>query len=65
MNVYLAAEMKKYVKKPVSCVGSLNDPAQMEQILADGQADLVEIGRALLADRRKHSEARQMISHHV
>lgn len=50
VNVYLAAEMKKYVKKPVACVGSLNDPAQMEQILADGQADLVEIGRALLAD---------------
>lgn len=50
VNVYLAAEMKKYVKKPVACVGSLNDPAQMEQILLDGQADLVEIGRALLAD---------------
>ena len=50
VNVYLAAEIKKHVKKPVACVGSLNDPAQMEQILADGQADIVEIGRALLAD---------------
>lgn len=50
VNVYLAAEIKKHVSKPVACVGSLNDPAQMEEIIASGQADLVEIGRALLAD---------------
>jgi len=49
-NVYLAAEIKKHVKTPVACVGSLNDPAQMEEIIASGQADVVEIGRALLAD---------------
>lgn len=50
VNVYLAAEIKKHVNKPVACVGSLNDPAQMEEIIATGQADIVEIGRALLAD---------------
>lgn len=50
VNVYLAAEIKKHVSKPVACVGSLNDPAHIEQILASGQADLVEIGRALVAD---------------
>lgn len=50
VNVYLAAEIKKHVNKPVACVGSLNDPAHMEKIIADGQADMVEIGRALLAD---------------
>ena len=50
VNVYLAAEIKKHVKKPVACVGSLNDPGQMEDIIASGQADIVEIGRALLAD---------------
>jgi 2,4-dienoyl-CoA reductase-like NADH-dependent reductase (Old Yellow Enzyme family)/thioredoxin reductase len=50
VNVYLAAEVKKHVNKPVACVGSLNDPAQMEEIIATGQADIVEIGRALLAD---------------
>lgn len=49
-NVYLAAGIKKHIRKPVSCVGSLNDPAQMERIIASGEADLVEIGRALLAD---------------
>lgn len=50
VNVYLAAEIKKHVKKPVACVGSLNDPAHIEQIIASGQADMVEIGRALVAD---------------
>lgn len=50
VNVYLAAEIKKHVKTPVACVGSLNDPAQMEEIIASGQADAVEIGRASLAD---------------
>ena len=50
VNVYLAAGIKKNVKKPVACVGSLNDPAQMERIIASGDADIVEIGRALLAD---------------
>jgi 2,4-dienoyl-CoA reductase-like NADH-dependent reductase (Old Yellow Enzyme family)/thioredoxin reductase len=50
VNVYLAAAIKKQVKKPVACVGSLNDPAQMEEIIASGQADIVELGRALLAD---------------
>lgn len=50
VNVYLSAEIKKHVNKPVACVGSLNNPAQMEEIIASGQADIVEIGRALLAD---------------
>lgn len=50
VNVYLAAEIKKHVKKPVACVGALNDPAQMEEIISSGQADIIEIARGLLAD---------------
>lgn len=50
VNVYLAAEIKKHVKTHVACVGSLNDPAQMEEIIKSGQADVVELGRASLAD---------------
>jgi len=50
VNVYLATAVKKHVKTPVACVGSLNDPAQMEEIIATGQADVIEIGRASLAD---------------
>ena len=49
-NVYLAAEIKKHVSKPVATLGALNDPAQMEEIIASGQADVVEMARALLAD---------------
>ena len=49
-NVYLAAEIKKHVKVPVATLGALNDPAQMEEIIASGKADVVEMARALLAD---------------
>jgi 2,4-dienoyl-CoA reductase-like NADH-dependent reductase (Old Yellow Enzyme family)/thioredoxin reductase len=49
-NVHLAAEIKKHVKIPVACVGALNDPYQMEEIIASGKADAVEMARALLAD---------------
>ena len=50
VNVKFAAEVKKHVKTPVACVGALKDPAQMEQIIADGLADCVEIARGELAD---------------
>lgn len=49
-NVYLAAEIKKHVSVPVATIGALNDPEQMEQIIATGQADIVYMARALLAD---------------
>ena len=49
-NVYLAAEIKKHVSVPVATIGGLNDPAQMEEIIASGKADVVEMARALLAD---------------
>ena len=49
-NVYLAAEIKKHVNVPVATIGGLNDPAQMEEIIASGKADVVEMARALLAD---------------
>lgn len=49
-NVYLAAEIKKHVKVPVATIGGLNDPAQMEEIIASGKADIVYMARALLAD---------------
>ncbi|MCC0782841.1 FAD-dependent oxidoreductase [Clostridioides sp. ES-S-0108-01] len=49
-NVYLAAEIKKHVNVPVATLGGLNDPAQMEEIIASGKADVVEMARALLAD---------------
>ncbi len=49
-NVFLAAEIKKHVSVPVATIGGLNDPEQMEKILKEGKADIVYMGRALLAD---------------
>ena len=49
-NVYLAAEIKKHVSVPVATIGGLNDPRQMEKIIADGKADIVYMARAILAD---------------
>lgn len=49
-NVYLAAEMKKHLSIPVATIGGLTDPAMMEEIIANGKADIVYMGRQLLAD---------------
>ena len=51
-NVYLAAEIKKHVKKPVATIGGLSDPAMMEEIIASGKADIVYMARQLLADNQ-------------
>lgn len=49
-NVWLAEQIKKHVDVPVATIGALNDPAQMEEILASGKADVVEMSRSLTAD---------------
>ncbi|WP_320151160.1 NAD(P)/FAD-dependent oxidoreductase [uncultured Tolumonas sp.] len=49
-NVYLAEAIKKQVNVPVATIGGLNDPQMMEDIIASGKADIVEMARALLAD---------------
>lgn len=59
VNVYLAEAVKKAVKKPVSCVGALGDPDQMESILENGQADLIALGRALVADPMLPTKVRE------
>ena len=50
VNVKYAAEIKKYVKTPVATVGALADPELMEEIIATGKADIVEVARGLIAD---------------
>ncbi|MBP2649918.1 MAG: NADH:flavin oxidoreductase, Old Yellow Enzyme family [Firmicutes bacterium] len=49
-NVHLAEAIKKAVSTPVAVVGGINDPAMAEQIIAEGKADLVALGRQALAD---------------
>ena len=48
--VHLAEAIKKKVAIPVVAVGRLNTPDVAEALLAEGKADLVAIGRQLIAD---------------
>lgn len=50
LNVGAAAAVKQVVDVPVIAVGRIHDPARAEQILADGRADFIAMGRPLLAD---------------
>ena len=50
-NVYLAEGIKKVVKETkVSALGGIGDPQMMEDIISQGKADMVAVGRALIAD---------------
>jgi 2-enoate reductase len=48
--VDMASEVKKAVKIPVIAVGRLEVPELAEKVVAEGQADIVCLGRGLLAD---------------
>jgi 2,4-dienoyl-CoA reductase (NADPH2) len=56
---YLAAGIKQSVGIPVIASNRINDPADAERIIAMGQADLVNMGRALLADPELPNKVRQ------
>ncbi|MFN8626205.1 MAG: FAD-dependent oxidoreductase [Candidatus Binatia bacterium] len=50
LNVGAAAALKQVVNVPVLVVGRINTPQLAEDILRHGHADMVVLGRALLAD---------------
>ncbi len=54
-----AAQVKKALDIPVMAVGRINDPMVANDVLAKGQADLVCIGRGLLADPEMPIKARE------
>ena len=49
-NAKYAREIKKHVGTPVATVGAFNDPQMMEEVLASGGADVIEVARQSLAD---------------
>lgn len=49
-NVHLAEAAKRAVKIPVITTGRINEPTLAEQILEQGKADLIGVGRAVIAD---------------
>ena len=59
VNSGLAREIKKHVKQSlVATVGAFTDPAHMEEFLASGGADIINVARASLADPDFPNKAR-------
>jgi 2,4-dienoyl-CoA reductase (NADPH2) len=65
LNVGAAAAVKEVVDVPVIAVGRLHDPVRAEQVLADGRADFVALGRPLLADADLPRKLRSGQAHRV
>lgn len=57
--VHLAEEVKKVVSIPVITVGRIKDPILADTILKENRADIVSMGRALLADPYLPQKAKQ------
>lgn len=57
--VPLTARLKAHLRVPVVASNRINDPAQAEEILARGDADLISMARPLLADPAFVSKARE------
>jgi 2,4-dienoyl-CoA reductase (NADPH2) len=55
---YLAGAVKKAVSISVATSNRINDPAEAEKILAIGEADMVSLGRTLIADPDWMNKAR-------
>ena len=54
-----AGQIKKSLPIPVMAVGRINDPFIAEEIIAEGKADVVCIGRGLLADPEMPIKAKE------
>ncbi|MDO8491777.1 MAG: FAD-dependent oxidoreductase [Dehalococcoidia bacterium] len=57
--VYCGAAVKTVVQAPVISRGRIQDPVQAEEILSNSQADMVGMGRALIADPEWPNKARE------
>ncbi|MGV8057019.1 MAG: FAD-dependent oxidoreductase [Smithellaceae bacterium] len=59
LNVEFAGQIKAAVKTPVCVVGRIDTPQLAAQILQDGKADLIAMGRPLLVDPELPNKARR------
>jgi 2,4-dienoyl-CoA reductase-like NADH-dependent reductase (Old Yellow Enzyme family)/NAD(P)-dependent dehydrogenase (short-subunit alcohol dehydrogenase family) len=57
--VHLAEAVKRCVSIPVAAVGRIKTPELAEEVIREGKADLVALGRALLADPEFPAKARR------
>ncbi len=58
VNLKYAAEIKKHVKTPVETVGAFTDVDMMEELIASGTVDVIQLGRQSLADPELPNKAR-------
>ena len=56
---YMYAALKKEVDVPVIAFGRINDPVQAEQILQNGNADLIGMARQLICDPETPKKAQK------
>ena len=65
-NVYLAEGIKQAVgTTPVIAAGSITDPYKADQILEQGKADLIAVGRGLIADPLFPKKAEEQRAHEI
>ena len=66
VNVKYAAAIKPHIKySKVGTVGALSDPELMEEIIASGKADIVNVARGLVADPDLPIKARTGNDHDI
>jgi NADPH-dependent 2,4-dienoyl-CoA reductase/sulfur reductase-like enzyme len=58
-NIHRAAALKERVNVPIIVVGAITEPEMAEQIIAEGKADFVAMGRGLIADPEWPNKARR------
>jgi 2,4-dienoyl-CoA reductase-like NADH-dependent reductase (Old Yellow Enzyme family)/thioredoxin reductase len=64
-HVEIAARIKQQVSVPVIAVGRLDDWTMAERVLQDGHADLIAVGRGLIADPDWPMKVRQQRSQEI
>lgn len=66
VNVKYAARVKAVVKKSkVAVIGGINDPDMAEQIIREGKADFIELGRQGFADPEFPNKAKNGRADHI
>ena len=58
-NIHLAEKVKGAVQIPVITVGKIRNPIMAEEILQEGKADFVGLGRTLIADPEWPNKAKE------
>jgi 2,4-dienoyl-CoA reductase-like NADH-dependent reductase (Old Yellow Enzyme family) len=64
-NMMNVESIKRSVKVPVIACGLIHEPDMAEQIIAEGRADMIGLGRALIADPHWGNKVKEGRSHEI